>query len=56
MSGDMRCANVPCDPLASHLASSNHLLPNGAYIVQPRTPKGFATGAILLCDLRRMAA
>jgi len=57
MSGDMRSANVPCDPLEPHLSKVKSRARRRG--VQSTTPPALARSsvrAILLCDLRPRAA
>ncbi|MBX3718226.1 MAG: hypothetical protein KF898_01100 [Parachlamydiales bacterium] len=55
MSGDKRYAIVPCDPLALHLVSPNHVLGSGPCKALSRRLR-LSCVAILLYDLNRSAA
>jgi len=46
----------PAGPLETHLALPNRVLEGGVYTVRLRRPFGLFCAAILLCDLRPLAA
>jgi hypothetical protein len=57
MSGDMRYANVPRDPLETHLALPNRVLGGGPCpCTAPARAGALSCAAILLCDLSPSAA
>ena len=57
MSETQHCVSAfPASLLETHLALPNRVLEGGAYIIQPRRPFGLFCAAILLYDLRPLAA